>query len=136
MDSYRAEAYGLLSITTCLHLLGKYHNHQVPPTEIWCDNLAVVNTENRIVRTRPELLYEILQPSWDLIQAKGATVKLHLCVSLHHVKERQGTLTDVRDPLSISTKCPSRLVGNHLPQASNYATGRGPFCQVVLAICS
>jgi hypothetical protein len=96
--SYRAEAYGLLSITTFLHLLGKYYNHQIPPTEICCDNMTIVNTANRkIVRTRPKLPNETLQPSWDLIQAICATIKLHADVSLYHVKGHQDTLTDVRE---------------------------------------
>jgi hypothetical protein len=87
MDSYRAEGYGLLSITTFLHLLGNCYNHQVPPTEIWCDNMAVVNTVNRlVVRNRPEFPNETLQPSWNLIQAICATINLH---SLHHVKGHQ-----------------------------------------------
>jgi hypothetical protein len=98
MDSHRAEAYGLLSITTFLHLLEQYYNHQVPPTEIWCDNMAVVNTVNRkIVRTGSEFPSETLQPSWDLIQAICATIKLHPDVSLHHVKRHQDNLRDVRE---------------------------------------
>jgi hypothetical protein len=117
MDSYRAEAYGLLSITTFLHLMGNYYNHQVPPTEIWCDNMAVVNTVNRkIVRTRPEFPNETLQPSWDIIEAICATMKLHPDVSLHHVKGHQDNLRDV-----IELSFPSQLdvqvdlLANHLP---------------------
>jgi hypothetical protein len=96
VDSYRAEAYGLLSITTFLHLLGNYYNHQVPPTEICYDNMALVNTVNRkIVRNRPEFPNETLQPSWDLIQAICATIKLH--PDVHHVKGHQDNLGDVRE---------------------------------------
>jgi hypothetical protein len=109
MDSYRAEAYGLLSITSFLHLLGNYYNHQVPPTEIWCDNMAVVNTVYRkIVRTPPEFPNKTLQPSWDLIQAICATIKLHPDVSLFHVKGNQDMLTDVRElpfPSQLNVHC-------------------------------
>jgi hypothetical protein len=117
MDSYRAEAYGLLSITTFLHLMGNYYNHQVPPTEIWCDNMAVVNTVNRkIVRTRPEFPNETLQPSWDIIEAICATIKLHPDVSLHHVKGHQDNLRDVRE-LSFPSQLDVQvdLLANHLP---------------------
>jgi hypothetical protein len=48
MDSYRAEAYGLFSLTTLLHLLGIYYKSPLPPTDIWCDNLTVVKTVNKI----------------------------------------------------------------------------------------
>jgi hypothetical protein len=51
MDSYRAESYGLLSVTTPIHLLSNYFNRQLPPIAIWCDNLAVVTTIHSIIST-------------------------------------------------------------------------------------
>ena len=61
MDSYRAEAYGLLSITTFLHLLEIYFKHPLQPTTIWCDNLSVVKTVNKLIsRNRPEFPNETL----------------------------------------------------------------------------
>jgi hypothetical protein len=42
MDTYRAEAYGLLSVATLLDLMSKFFHCPLPPTTIWCDNLSVV----------------------------------------------------------------------------------------------
>jgi hypothetical protein len=39
MDSYRAEAYGLLSLATLLDLMSKFFHSPSPPITIWCDNL-------------------------------------------------------------------------------------------------
>jgi hypothetical protein len=66
MDSFRAEAYGLLPLTTFLHLLSTSFQQPLPLTELWCDNLAVVNTINRVTsKQHPELPNDTLRPSWD-----------------------------------------------------------------------
>jgi hypothetical protein len=127
-------------ITTFLQLLGKYY--QVPPTEIWRDNMAVVNTVNRkIVRTRPEFPNETLQPSWDLIQAKCVTIKLYPDMSLHHVNHVKGhhdNLRDVRElPFQSQLNVLVDLLATTFLRASNHATDRGPLmpgtgCQVLI----
>ena len=90
MDSYRAEAYGLLSITTFLHLLEIYFKHPLQPTTIWCDNLSVVKTANKLIsRNRPEFPNETLRPSWDILQAIRRNFKLHPEFTLLHVKGHQ-----------------------------------------------
>jgi hypothetical protein len=87
MDSYRAEAYGVLSLVTFLHLLGIYYNSPLPPTDIWCDNLAVVKTVNKIrSRKRPEFPNETLTRSWDILQASRTKFRLQAELSLSHVK--------------------------------------------------
>jgi hypothetical protein len=106
---------------------GPYYNHQIPPTEIWCDNMAVVNTVNwKVARTRPEFPNETLHPSWDLIQAKCATIKLHPDVSMHHVKGHQDNLRDVRKltfPSQLNVQADS--LATTFQRASNHATDRG-----------
>jgi hypothetical protein len=42
MDSYQAEAYGLLSITTLVTLLMQYTTNTFAPTELLCNNDALV----------------------------------------------------------------------------------------------
>jgi hypothetical protein len=49
MDSYRAEAYGLLSLATLLDLMSKFFHSPLPPMTIWCDNLSVVQTITSII---------------------------------------------------------------------------------------
>jgi hypothetical protein len=101
--------------------------------------MAVVNTVNRkIVRTRPEFPNETLQPSWDLIQAICATIKVHPDVSLHHVKGHQDNLRDVRKlPFPSQLNVQADLLATTFQQASNHATDRGPLipgtgCQVLI----
>jgi hypothetical protein len=67
MDSYRTETLGLLSLITFLHLLRIYYKSPLPPTDIWCDNLAVVKTVNKIKSRNPESvqnsLMKLLHPA-------------------------------------------------------------------------
>jgi hypothetical protein len=54
MDSYRADAYSLLSLATLLNIMSKFFHSRLPPTTIWCNNLSVVQTINSITtRLRP-----------------------------------------------------------------------------------
>jgi hypothetical protein len=95
MDSYRAESYGLLSVTTLLHLLSNYFNRQLPPIAIWCDNLAVVTTIHSIIsRSRPAFPNDTLRPSWDIIQAICRNFGLHPQLSLAHVRGHQDRDSD------------------------------------------
>jgi hypothetical protein len=55
MDSYRAEAYGLLSITTLVTLLKQYTTNTFAPIELLCDNNALVTKIEKLRNsTRPE----------------------------------------------------------------------------------
>jgi hypothetical protein len=95
MDSYRAESCGLLSLTTLLHLLSSFFNYQLPPIDIWCDNLAVVTTIHKVLSTsRPEFPNDTLRPSWDIIQAICQNFRLHPKLSLDHVRGHQDRDSD------------------------------------------
>jgi hypothetical protein len=55
MDSYRAEAYGLLSITTLVTLLMQYMTNTFAPIELLYDNDALVTKVEKVRNlTRPE----------------------------------------------------------------------------------
>ena len=70
MDSYRAEAYGMLSLTVFLQLIRQYFNLPPQPTKIFCDNEALVKTIKKLTkRLRPAFANDTLVPSWDVIQA-------------------------------------------------------------------
>jgi hypothetical protein len=78
MHSYRAEAYGLLSLVTLLDLMSKFFHRPLPPITILCDNLSVVQTLNSIItRVRPVFPNDTLRPSWDIIQATCRTFQAH-----------------------------------------------------------
>ena len=128
MDSYRAEAYGLLSITTFLHLLEIYFKHPLQPTTIWCDNLSVVKTVNKLIsRNRPEFPNETLRPSWDILQAIRRNFKLHPEFTLLHVKGHQDNLSDPNDlPFPAQLNIQADLLANTFQQVSSHATARGP----------
>jgi hypothetical protein len=69
MDSYHAEAYGLLSITTVVTLLMLYTTNTFAPNELLCDNDALVKkVEKSRKSTRPEFPNNTLAPSWDVLQ--------------------------------------------------------------------
>jgi hypothetical protein len=69
MDSYCAEAYGLLSITTLVTLLMQYTTNTFAPIELLCDNNALVKKIEKLRKsTRPEFLNDTLAPSWDVLQ--------------------------------------------------------------------
>jgi type VI protein secretion system component VasA len=69
MDSYHAEAYGLLSITTMVTLLMQYTTNTFAPIELLCDNNALVKKVEKLrKRTRPEFPNDTLVPSWDVLQ--------------------------------------------------------------------
>jgi len=55
MDSYRAEAYGQLSLVVFLNLLFKFFDQPMPEITLYCDNKAVVETVNKLLtRKRPD----------------------------------------------------------------------------------
>jgi hypothetical protein len=69
MDSYRAEAYGLLSITTLVTLLMQYMTNTFAPIELLYDNNALVTKIEKLRKsTRPEFPNDTLAPSWDVLQ--------------------------------------------------------------------
>jgi hypothetical protein len=73
---------------------GINYKSPLPPTDIWCDNLAVVKTVNKITsRKRPELPNETLTPSRDILQAIRTKFHLHQ-LSLFHVKGHQDKSID------------------------------------------
>ncbi len=98
MDSFRAEAYGILSLLTLLHLLSTQSNQPLPPISIWCDNQAVVNTINKIThRKRPSFPNDTIRPSWDIIQAVCTRFCQHPNLTIQHVKGHQDSQGDVKD---------------------------------------
>jgi hypothetical protein len=69
MDSCRAEAYGLLRITTLVTLLMQYTTNTFAPIELLCNNDALVKKVEKLRKsTRPEFLNDTLAPSWDVLQ--------------------------------------------------------------------
>jgi hypothetical protein len=71
MDSYREEAYGLLSITTLVRtlLLQESRTNTFAPIELLCDNNALVKKVEKLRKsTRPEFPNDTLVPSWDVLQ--------------------------------------------------------------------
>jgi hypothetical protein len=69
MESYRAEAYGLLSITTRVTLLMQYTTNTFAPIELLCDNDAPVMKIDKLRKsTRPEFPNDTLASSWDFLQ--------------------------------------------------------------------
>jgi hypothetical protein len=128
MDSYRAEAYGLLSLITFLHLLGIYFNSPLPPTDNWCDNLAVVKTVNKVrSRKRPEFPNETLTPSWDILQAIRTKFRLHPELSLSHVKGHQDKSTDPSElPFQSQLNIQADALATSFQATSNHATAKGP----------
>ena len=128
MDSYRAEAYGLLSITTFIHLLETYFKRSLQSTTIWCDNLSVVKTVNRLISTsRPEFPNETLRPSWDILQAIRKNFKLHPHLTLLHVKGHQDDLSDQNDlPFPAQLNVQADLLATEFQQATAHVTDQGP----------
>ncbi len=105
MDSYRAEAFGILAIMLWIHHLFQYVAQETPPIRIRCDNLAVVKRANIMkVRTRPTFANDTTAHSWDVLQAIVTTWKrLHPASTLDHVKGHQDNNTS-RDKLSIPAR--------------------------------
>jgi hypothetical protein len=115
MDSYRAEAYGLLSLVTLLYLMSKFFHSPLPPITIWCDNLSVVQTISSIItRVRPVFPNDIVRPSWDIIQATCRTFQAHPSLSFQHFKGHQDCTTKA-DKLATAFQ-----------EESSHGTDRGP----------
>jgi hypothetical protein len=90
MDSYRAKAYGLLSVTLLLHLMSTFYQQQLPQITIRCDILALVNMVNTTTsRARPEFPNDTRRPSWDILQAICKRFRLHPNLSLRHIEGHQ-----------------------------------------------
>jgi hypothetical protein len=69
MDSYRADAYGLLSITTLVTLLMQYTTNTFAPIELLCNNDVLVKKVKKLRKSiRPEFPNDTLVPSWDVLQ--------------------------------------------------------------------
>jgi hypothetical protein len=68
MDSYCAEAYGLLSITSLVTLLLQYTTSTFAPIELLCDSKALVKKVKKLRKsTRPEFPNDTMAPSWDVL---------------------------------------------------------------------
>jgi hypothetical protein len=52
MDSYCAEVYGLLSVTTLVTLLMQYTTNTFAPIELLCDNDALVKKNKKLRKGR------------------------------------------------------------------------------------
>jgi hypothetical protein len=109
MDSYRTEAFGLLSLAILLDLMSKLFHSPLPAITIGCDNLSVVQTINSIItRARPVFPDDTLRPSWDIIQATCRTFQAHPSRSLQHVKGHQDRTTNFVVSILKSTQYTSR----------------------------
>jgi hypothetical protein len=128
MDSYRAETYGLLSITTLLHLLSTFFERPLPPTAIFCDNLSVVKTVNQLISSsRPTFPNDTLRPSWDIIQAIWEHFKLHPDLALVHVKGHQDNLQVPSDlPFPAQLTVQADKLATFFQQESVHVNDRGP----------
>ena len=128
MDSFRAEAYGLLSLTTLLHLLSTYFHHPLPPTSLWCDNLAVVNTVNKLTnRQRPTFPNETLRPSWDILQAVCKHFTNHPDLTLQHVKGHQDQKASLQDlPFPAKLNIAADKLATEFQHVSSHVDGQGP----------
>ena len=128
MDSFRAEAYGLLSLTTFLHQLTTLFQQPLPLTELWCDNLAVVNTINRLTtQQHPEFTNDTLRPSWDVLQAIRQNLRHLPFVTLSHVKGHQDNTTSSNE-LSFPAKLnvEADKLATSFQRHSNHANEQGP----------
>jgi hypothetical protein len=131
MDSYSAQVYGLLSLTTFLHLLGIYFKSPLPFTNICCDNVAVVKTGNKIrSRKRPEFPNETLTLSWNMLQAIRTNFHLHPDLSLFHVKGHQDKSLDPSElPFQSQLNIQADALATSFQGTSNHATAKGPLIQ-------
>jgi ribonuclease HI len=140
IDSFRAEAYGLLSVMTFLHLLATQHQQQLPPMTIWCDNISVVNTINKINQSRrPTFPNETLRPSWDILQAICRHFSRHSHLTLQHVRGHQDATTNFRDlPFPAKLNIEADKLATSFQQSSDHADVHGPAipgtgCQLIVA---
>jgi hypothetical protein len=139
MDSYRAEAYGLISLATLLDLMSKFFHIPLPPITIWCGNLSVVQTINSIItRVRPVFPNDTLRPSWDIIQATCRTFQAHPLLSLQHVKGHQDRTTTFWNlPNEAQLNIQADKLATAFQETSSHGTDRGPMipgsgCQLVM----
>jgi ribonuclease HI len=128
MDSFRAEAYGILSLVTMLHLLSTQANQPLPPISIWCDNQAVVNTVNKIThRKRPTFPSDTVRPSWDILQAVCTQFRQHPNLTIQHVKGHQDLQGDVRDlPLPAKLNIEADKLATSFQHRTSHVEDRGP----------
>jgi ribonuclease HI len=92
MDSYRAEAYGVLSSLVFIHRLSEYTNQSVTSAiKLYTDNMGVIITEVQIMRKRkgPEFPNATLLSSWDVLQQIVQVLRSLPTVTLHHVPGHQ-----------------------------------------------
>jgi hypothetical protein len=136
MDSYRAEAYGLLSLATLLDLMRKFFNSPLPPIAIWCDNLSAVQIINSIItRVRPVFPNITLRPSWEFIRATCRTFQAHPSLSLQHVKGHEDRNTKFWN--LPQTNIQADKLATAFQEKSSHGTDRGPTipgsgCQLVM----
>jgi hypothetical protein len=105
-----------------------YYKRPLPPTEIWCDNLAVVKTVNKIrSRKRPEFPNETLTPSWDILQAIRMKFHLHPDLSLFNIKGHQDKSIDPSElPFQSQLNFQADALATSFQGTSNHATAKGP----------
>jgi ribonuclease HI len=100
VDSFRAEAYGLLSASMYLNLLAEHFHATIPKVEIHTESESsikrIVKSRNRQCLTFPN---ETLSPSWDVHQAIQRELKKLPNLSVHHVQSHQDRATPL-DQLS------------------------------------
>jgi hypothetical protein len=105
MDSYRAEAYGLLSLVVYIWRMVTFHegNHHTD-VRSFCDNQSLVERLNKLKnRKRPMFPNDTLGSSWDVIQAIESHLQKLTNWSLTHVKGHQDQ-GDGQQMLSLEAK--------------------------------
>jgi hypothetical protein len=138
MNSFRAEAYGLLSVSTFLHLLAVRYQQQIPPTIIWCDNLSVIRTVNNINSSmRPAFPNETLRPSWDVLQAICHQLSNLPDITIQHIKGHQDTTTRFQDlPFPATLNVEADKLASSFHQLSDQIDVQGPLFRDQAATCT
>ncbi len=89
-SSYRAEGYGMLAILRFLVRLCEFCGSPPLGTEMFCDNLALVNRVTKRLRCTQWYPNETITSDWDIVQAIVSTLQLFpKCPDIKHVKGHQ-----------------------------------------------
>ena len=121
VDSFRAEAYGLLSALVYLNKLSAHFGVALPPIHIHTDSLSnIKRISSYRHRKRPEFPNETLKASWDIHQAIHRELKQLPQVTIYHVKSHQDNDTP-ESQLSVESRL--NIEADHLAsEAYNTST--------------
>ena len=130
ISSYRAEGYGILSVTRFIHRTLEYTRMRTPCLDqltIVCDNQSMVRKVQRLLLNTTDTLpidvhkhhtLEPLQPEWDVLNEIWHTVKRWRGLQILHIKGHQDTNTAVHTlPLEATLNVQAdALAGDYLRQ--------------------